>query len=289
MPDFPIVDAHVHLWDPRRLRMSWLDGNELLNRPYDLAEFNTHTAGVDIEAFVYLQVDVDAAYGLLEARWVAERAQADPRLQGIVAYAPLEDGDCVRSYLEALLEIDSRIRGIRRIYQAEPDLAFCLRPGFVRGVQLLPEYGLSFDICINHRQLANTVELVRRCPDTSFILDHIAKPNIKDHLLDPWRAEMAALAALPNVICKVSGLVTEADPEDWTADDLEPYLAHVLAVFGEDRVAFGGDWPVCTQAASYRRWVDTLDALTASLTPTAKRKLWSENARRFYRLAPVSS
>jgi L-fuconolactonase len=287
MPDFPIVDAHVHLWDPWRLRMSWLDGNDLLNRPHDLAEFNTQTAGIDIEAFVYLEVDVNSAYGLVEPRWVGERARADPRLQGIVAYAPLEDGDCVHSYLEALLETDRRIKGIRRIYQSEPDVAFCLRPGFVRGVQLLPEYDLSFDICINYRQLGNTVDLVRRCPDTRFMLDHIAKPNIKDHRLDPWRAEMAALAALPNVTCKVSGLVTEADADHWTADDLRPYLAHVLDVFGEDRVAFGGDWPVCTQAATYSRWVDTLDALTASLSLTAKRKLWRENAIRFYRLAPA--
>jgi L-fuconolactonase len=105
-------------------------------------------------------------------------------------------------------------------------------------------------------------------------------------MLDPWREEMRELASLPNVICKVSGMVTEADPQHWTPEDLAPYLSHLLDVFGEDRVAFGGDWPVVTLAAPYRRWVETLDALTAHLSPTAKRKLWAENARRFYRLAP---
>jgi L-fuconolactonase len=129
------------------------------------------------------------------------------------------------------------------------------------------------------------IELVRRCPDTSFILDHIGKPHIKDRLLDPWREQIAELAALPNVSCKISGLVTEADPERWTTDDLAPYVAHVLEVFGEDRVVFGGDWPVALLASSYRRWVEALDALTTHLAPQAERKLWAENARRFYRLA----
>ncbi|HZB96549.1 MAG TPA: amidohydrolase family protein, partial [Herpetosiphonaceae bacterium] len=213
-------------------------------------------------------------------------AREDPRLQGIVAWAPLEYGERARAFLEALVAVDPRIKGVRRIVQSEPEVDFCLRPDFVRGVRLLPEYGLSCDICIRHPQLASTIKLVRQCPETSFILDHIGKPNIKDHVLDPWWEEMRELASLPNVICKVSGMVTEADPQHWTPDDLAPYLAHVLDVFGEDRVAFGGDWPVVTQAASYRRWVETLDALTAHLSPEARRKLWAENARRFYRLAP---
>ncbi len=284
MPDFPIVDAHVHLWDPNHFRMSWLDGNATLDQPYGLPEYRDHTRGVEIEAMVYLQVDVEPVYALLEAQWAVERAREDPPLQGIVAWAPLEYGERARAFLEALVAVDPRIKGVRRIVQSEPDVDFCLRPDFVRGVQLLPEYGLACDICIRHPQLASTIKLVRQCPETSFILDHIGKPNIKDQVLDPWRGEMRELASLPNVICKVSGMVTEADPQHWTPDDLAPYLEHVLDVFGENRVAFGGDWPVVTQAASYRRWVETLDALTAHLSPEAKRKLWAENARRFYRL-----
>jgi len=149
---------------------------------------------------------------------------------------------------------------------------------------LLVEYGLSCDICIYHPQLAATVELVRQCPEVQFILDHLGKPAIKDHLLEPWRAQLAELASLPNVICKISGAATEADHQNWQADDLAPYIGHALAVFGEDRVAFGGDWPVVLMAAPYSRWVATLDALTTQLSPEAKRKLWAENARRFYRL-----
>lgn len=285
MPNFPIVDAHVHLWDPEHFRMAWLDENTLLGRRFDLQEFNEHTAGQAVEAFVYLEVDVAPEYRLLEVDWVKERAAVDGRLQGIVAAAPLEYGEQVRSYLQALVQKGPLVKGIRRIYQGESDTGFCLRPGFVRGVQLLAEYDLSFDICINHLHLANTVELVRRCPETSFILDHIGKPDIKNHLLDPWRDGIRALAELPNVICKVSGVATEADQEQWTVEDVAPFVMHVLDCFGEDRVAFGGDWPVVTAAATYQRWVDTLDQLTADLSLEAKHKLWAENARRFYRLA----
>ena len=268
MPDHAIVDAHVHLWDPRRLRIPWLDGNELLDQSYGLDEYQAHTAGLEVAAMVYLQVDVDPAYALIEAHDIARLADRDPRLQAIVAWAPLEHGEHARSFLDALTAIDQRIRGVRRILQGEADPAFCLRPDFVRGVELLADYGLSFDICINHTQLAAAVELVRRCPQVNFMLDHIAKPDIRGGRLDPWRADMQALAELPNVMCKISGVVTEADHTAWKVD----------------RVAFGGDWPVVLLASNYRRWVEALDTLTSSYSPEARRKLWVENARRFYRL-----
>jgi L-fuconolactonase len=284
MPDFSIVDAHVHLWDPSYFRMSWLDGNALLNQRYALPEYRQHTEGIRIEAMVYLQVEVEPAYGLLEAQWVADLSKEDDRLKAIVAWAPLEFGEQVRAYLSALAAISPRIKGVRRVTQSEPDLRFVAQPRFVRAVQMLPEFGLSCDLCIFHPQLPSAIDLVRQCPNTSFILDHIGKPDIRNHVLDPWRSQIRELASMPNVICKVSGMVTEADHQRWTPDDLKPYVEHVLEVFGEDRVAFGGDWPVALQASPYRRWVETLDQLTASLSNSAKRKLWSDNARRFYRL-----
>ena len=285
MPDFPIIDAHLHLWDPQRFRMSWLDGNDTLDRPIGLEQYREQTQGIAVEAMVYVEVDVEPHYTLLEAQWVEAFTRDEPRLRGIVAAAPLEYGEHARAYLEALVAIGPHIKGVRRLLQGESDPAYCLRPDFVRGVRMLPEFGLSFDICIYHHQLAAVVELVRQCPETSFILDHIAKPDIKNGLLDPWRDQMRALAALPNVVCKVSGMVTEADQQRWTTDDLAPYVAHVLTVFGEDRVVFGGDWPVVLLASSYARWVETLDTLTAHLSPSARHKLWAENARRFYRLS----
>jgi L-fuconolactonase len=285
MITMPIVDAHVHLWDPEYIRIPWLDTSALLNQRYALDEYRQHTDGIDVAAFVYVQVDAAPAYGLIEAQWVADQARADPRLQAIVAWAPIADGLRARSYLDALVRIDPRIKGVRQLLQGESDPAFCLRPDFIRGVRLLAEYGLSFDICIYHHQLTSVVELVRQCPDVSFMLDHLGKPGVAAGLHEPWRAQIVELAALPNVICKVSGLVTEADHQSWQRADLAPYLEHVLAAFGEDRVAFGSDWPVVLLAGGYRRWVETLRELTAQLAPAAQQKLWADNARRFYRLA----
>ena len=267
MPPLPIVDSHVHLWDPTRFRMPWLDGNATLDRPYGLADFRTHSEGVAVEGIVYLQVEVSPAYALLEARWVAELGSDGPPVLGIVPWAPVEDGERARSFLDALVQIDARITGVRRLYQAEPDPEFALRPDFVRGVQLLAEYGLSFDLGTTYRQLPATIRLVRACPGVNFVLDHIGKPNIKGGTLKPWRAQIGELAGLPNVWCKLSGMATEADREHWTPEDLRPYAEHVLASFGDDRVMFGGDWPVVLMASPYRRWVETAEALTAGLSP----------------------
>jgi L-fuconolactonase len=264
--------------------MPWLDGSPLLNRPYGPAEFGAHSAGLDVEAIVFVETGVAPHFAAIEPYWVLERAREDPRIQALVCAAPLEHGECVRSYLQALVKIDPRIQGVRRLTQHEPDADFCLRPDFVRGAQIVTEFGLTCDLCIRHWQLESATELVRRCPQTQFILDHLGKPDIKEHLLDPWREQILRLAELPNVMCKISGMATEADHANWKTEDLAPYVAHVLEAFGEDRVAFGGDWPVALLAAPYRRWVETLDTLTAHLSAAAKRKLWADNARRFYKL-----
>jgi L-fuconolactonase len=283
VPDLPIVDTHVHLWDPARFRIPWVDGNALLDRPYGLREFGAAVAGLEVQGLVFIQAEVAESYALLEAQWVAGLAAQDQRIRGIVPYAPLEYGDRARAFLEALLAVGPLVKGVRRLLQGLP-VEYCLQPAFVRGVQLLPEYGLSFDLCIRRQHLASAVRLVQQCPNTRFILDHIAKPDIAAGVLDPWRQQLQQLAACPNVSCKISGVVTEADQQRWTPQDIAPYVLHTLEVFGEDRVAFGSDWPVVLQAATYRRWVETLDELTTGISEEARRKLWAENAKRFYRL-----
>jgi L-fuconolactonase len=284
MPDFPIIDAHVHLWDPARYNIPWLQGVPALNKPHGLAEYAEATRGIRVEGLVYLEIDIAPAYALLEAQHLARLAAQELQILGIVAHAPVEDGERVRVFLEALVELGPKIKGIRRLTQGLPDPEFCLRPGFIQGVKLLPKYGLSCDLCCTYRELGPTVELVRQCPETSFILDHIGKPNIRGGEMSPWAEQLAALASLPNTVCKISGVTTEAHLDSWTIDDVKPYVLHALEVFGEDRVVFGSDWPVVLNAASYQRWVDTLDELTVDLSDGVKRKLWSENARRFYRL-----
>lgn len=285
MPDVPIVDAHVHLWDPAHCRLSWLDKNELLNKVYGPAEYAEHSKGLDIQGFVYVETGVNPHFTLVEMRWAAARAAEEPKLKAIVAAAPLEAGSRLKSYLKELQAISPLIKGIRRITQGEKDANIVLGADFVKGTELLPEFGLSCDLCLRHDQLEPHIELVKRCPKTQFILDHIAKPNIKEHKLDPWRENIKKLAALPNVVCKVSGAVTEADMKAWRAEDLAPYVAHVIESFGADRVCFGSDWPVALLASSYKRWVETLDELTKSLPLDARKKLWAENTKRVYRIA----
>jgi L-fuconolactonase len=284
MPNFPIIDSHVHLWDPARQRVPWMDNAPQLTWLADMAVYEKATAGIEVEGLVYLEIDIAPVYALPEAKEIAQLAATDPRVMGVVAFAPLEYGEHLRWYLEELVAIGPAIKGVRRLTQGEPDPDFCLQPGFVRGTQMLPEFGLSCDLCCYYVQLGQTVELVRQCPETSFILDHIGKPNIRGEEREPWMSQMRDLASLPNVVCKVSGATTEAHFDTWTIEDVKPYILHVLDVFGEDRVVFGSDWPVSTQATTYQRWVETVDMLTADWSETAKRKLWAENARRFYRL-----
>ncbi len=280
----PIVDAHVHFWDPQRFSMPWLQHLPALQRSYGPMEYHEETQGLPIEALVYVEVVVAPEEALREAAWVVELAGAEPRLQAIVAAAPLEQGLAVREHLEALHALSPLIKGVRRNIQDEPEDDCCLRPAFVDGVRLLADYGLSCDLCIRHQQLESVIELVRRCPDTSFVLDHLGKPPICARQLGPWRQQMHALGALPNVVCKISGMVTEADHRSWQTADLVPYLAIALAAFGDERVLFGGDWPVVRLAASYQRWYEALEAMVCAYPEAVRRRLWAKNARRVYRL-----
>jgi predicted TIM-barrel fold metal-dependent hydrolase len=280
----PIIDAHVHLWNPRQFSMPWLVDVPRLNRSYGLQDYGEQTHDLPIMGMVYVEVGVEPGEALREARHVTDLARDEPRLQAIVASAPIERGIAVRGHLESLVAISPLVKGVRRNLQDETAPDFCLQPDFVAGVRLLAEYNLSFDLCIKHWQLPGVIELVRLCPGTTFILDHLGKPDIKEQRLDSWQADLRKLAELPNVACKISGMVTEADPENWQPADLEPFINVALESFGEDRVLFGSDWPVVLLASSYRRWYETLEALTARLALSARRRLWAENAQRFYRM-----
>ena len=284
MPGFALVDAHVHLYDPDALDYPWMRGQPVLNTLHGPAEYTAAIGGVAVDKLVFVEVDVADGRHLDEAVWVESTARWDARVQAIVASMPLEKGAMVEPDIAAFARMPLA-RGVRRLIQAHVDEpGWCLRPDFVAGVKLLAKYDLGFEICIYHPQMAEAIELARRCPEVRFILDHIGKPAIREGVREPWWSQMRELARLPNVVCKVSGVVTEADRKTWTYDQVAPYVAHAIECFGFDRVAFGGDWPVMELATRYPDWVALVDRVTAGAPEADLRKLYRDTAIGFYRL-----
>lgn len=276
------IDSHVHYWDPDRLRYNWLENEPKLYRAYLPDHVPPRAGKHEINGIIFVQADCAAEQSLAETDFVTGLLAQDPRIRGIVAFAPIERGASARPALDELKQ-RPLVRGVRRLLQDEP-LGFALHSEFIAGVQSLAVYDFSFDICIRHRHLGDAIRLVRACPDVRFVLDHCGKPDVKNRVLEPWRAQISELAALPNILCKVSGLVTEADHAHWTTEDLRPYIEHVLEAFGMDRVMFGSDAPVAYLATTYGRWVETLDEITSPLTEAERAKLWHANAAGFYRV-----
>lgn len=272
-----IIDSHVHFWDPSHLRYPWLDGVQALNRPFLPANLAADAEGIALAGIVFVQADCLSEQGLDEARWVASLENAP---DAIVAFAPLEQGNRVRSYLDQLAAMP-RIRGVRRLLQDEA-LGFATQPEFIHGVRLLAEYDLSFDICIRHFQLPDVIALVDQCPDVRFVLDHLGKPNIKAREIDVWQQNIELLAQYTNVNCKLSGMVTEADA-DWTVADLQPYVDTAVSAFGYGRLMYGSDWPVVRLAATYHSWWEALTPL-ASPEEADRKRLFHDNAKAFYRI-----
>ena len=284
MIDFPIIDSHIHLFNHQRFTYSWAKGAPTFTRDWTPDDLAACAKPYVVEGFVFAEVDVDPPQHLDEADWVDSLAITDKRVMGCVASLPLERGKAIEPEMARIAKLPV-MRGVRRLIQTQPDPEFMLKPDFLDGLKLLPSYNLSFDICILHHQLPNTIEMVRRCPDVSFVLDHIAKPGIKAGLIDPWRQHLRELAAFPNVVCKLSGVTTEADHAAWTREQLRPYVEHVIACFGPDRILYGGDWPVSELAGPFTKWIDVLDWVTAAMSSADKRKLFRANAIKTYRLS----
>ncbi len=282
-----VVDTHIHYWDPDLLSYPWLASvPEIAGRhgPAELQAQEADTRRFVLDRIVFMQAGGIDAHAHREATWVDELARtADPRIVGIIADAPVDKGEAVVADLEALMALP-RVKGVRRLMQGQPP-GYGDHPNFIAGVRQLADFGYTFDICIHHPQLGEAIRLVQACPQVEFILDHIAKPDIRQQLFEPWKSQLQALAALPNVVCKISGMVTEADLTRWTPADLQPYVDHVIECFGLDRVLYGGDWPVSLRGVrSWGHWVDTLDDLTDWLSAPEKHQLFYANARRVYRV-----
>ena len=274
------IDAHLHVWRPGRLDYPWLAGEPTLNAPFLPADLDT--GGHRVTAAVMVEAGRRPDQALDEVGFVEELAAAGPPIVAMVAHASLERGADARAELAALSR-HALVTGVRRNIQDEP-AGFAVADPFVAGVRLLADHDYAFDLCVRHWQLAEVTELVSRAPDVTFVLDHLGKPAVAEARRDPWREDIRRLAGRPNVMCKLSGLATEADHARWTAADVLPYLHHALAEFGAQRCMFGSDWPVATLATSYRGWVDTVDQALVGLRDTERDAVTGGTARRVYRL-----
>jgi L-fuconolactonase len=278
-----IVDSHVHLWNPAQFRYAWLDGLPALNRLFLPADFSSASASANVRKMIFVECGCEPAQSLAEVDWISDLAKNELRLKGIVAHATLEKGEAVRVELQELAK-RKLVKGVRRNLQGERDAEFCRRPNFITGIKLLAEFGFTFDLCIRHDQLPMAAKLVRNVPQVTFILDHFGKPDVRGKKTEPWAADLKALAAMPNVVCKISGLTTEADWKNWQPGDLKAYFETVVEAFGFNRILFGGDWPAATLATSYVCWLETVQKYFSFAIETDQIKLFQTNAERIYRV-----
>lgn len=281
----PIVDAHFHLWDLNHLDYPWLETVPVIQRNYLLDDYEAARGPQEVAAMVHVQAECRPEQRREETAWLQALADKDERLRGIVPFAPIETGDAVEAELAELAR-DPRTKGIRRIIQfvadTEPD--FCLRPDFIRGVELLGKYGLHFEFTLAPVNFPHAIRLMEQCPETAFILDHVGNPPIAAGAWEPWASGIKAFAAAVPHPCKFSNFCCNADLEDWTVEDLKPYADHVIECFGPDRLIWGSDWPHLCRAAGYRQWLEAADQLTSHLSDEDRRKIFHDNAIRFYRL-----
>ena len=277
------VDAHHHVWDPTRRRLPWLDheGIEALRRPFGAEELAPQAAAAGVSATVVVQTLSDEA----ETREMLALAAASPLVAGVVGWVDLTAPDVDEAVARVREEPGGEcLVAVRHQIHDEPDVEWLGRRDVRRGLRAVAEAGLVYDLLLLPVHLRPALDAVRALPEGRFVLDHLAKPPVAAGELEPWRADLRALAAEPNVDAKLSGLVTEADHAGWTVEDLRPYADEALTAFGPDRVMFGSDWPVCTLAASFAEWVEAAEALTAGLSAAERDAVWGGTARRAYAL-----
>ena len=271
------IDAHQHFWRYDPDQHVWMtDEMEILKRdflPDDLAPL-MHSVGFDAT------VAVQARQMLDETDWLLELSEQHDFIAGVVGWVDLCSPD-VSAQLERYVG-RAKLRGVRHVVHDEPDDRFMLRQDFQRGVAQLESFGLTYDLLLFPRHLPVAVELVEKFPAQAFVLDHIAKPEIKDGKVDPWQADLKALASAGDVFCKLSGMVTEAAWRGWSADDFRRYLDIVLDTFGPERLMIGSDWPVCTLSGDYAPVMSIVIDYVERLDPATARGILGENCARFY-------
>jgi L-fuconolactonase len=273
------IDAHHHLWRYSKQEYGWVGaGMEAIARDFLPVDLQAEIAPCCVTATVVVQ----ARQSLSETEWLLATAAQSDFIRAVVGWAPIAETSFPAT-LERLGE-HRKLMGLRHIIQAEPDDEFMLRADFNAGIKALTPSGLAYDILIYEKHLPAAIKFVDRHPNQIFVLDHIAKPRIAEKLVELWRSNLFELAKRENVYCKLSGMVTEADWQNWRAADLRPYADAALEAFGPARLMFGSDWPVCLLATSYKRWFETVQDFLSRLSLAEQSLVFGEVAAKVYSL-----
>jgi L-fuconolactonase len=272
------IDAHHHFWKYSALEYGWIeDAMKVIRRDFLPADLKKEVDAAGFDGVITVQ----ARQTLEETRWLLSMAAQNDFIKAVVGWVPLTDSFVYRD-LESLAQ-NPRLCAVRHVVQSEPD-GFLLREDFNSGVSVLRELDLAYDLLILERQLPEAIAFVDQHPQQVFVLDHLAKPRIKEQMLDPWRQNLQELARREHVYCKVSGLVTEADFASWDEGQLRPYFEIALESFGPSHLMFGTDWPVCLAACSYRRWYDIVGRFASALSAEERADIFGGTAERAYGL-----
>jgi L-fuconolactonase len=270
------LDSHQHFWSYDSAQYPWIPKGSPLHRDWLPADLAPLLAAAGLDGCIAVQ----ARQTLDESRWLLSLAARAPIIKAVVGWVDLRAKNVGDDLAD--LAKSSRFAGVRHVVQDEPDDDFMMRADFLRGIAELHQFGLTYDILVFPSQLPAAIALARHFPHQPFVLDHLAKPPIKDGALSPWRERIRELAKSPNVMCKISGMVTEADCKAWKHEDFRPYLDLVVEAFGEDRLMYGSDWPVCLLAGTYEKVHALAAGYFAQFSATAREKIFGENAGRFY-------
>ena len=274
-----IIDAHQHFWYYEPTKHSWIDDSmAVIRKDFLPSELRKVFAENDIDGCVAVQADQT----LQETDFLLDIAKTNDFIKGIVGWVDLRDNG-IETVLENYGE-QKEIKGFRHIVQGEADPNFLLRYDFRRGISMLKKFGYTYDILVFPHQLGATLEFVKKFPDQRFVIDHMAKPYIKDGFFDGWAILMKEIAKHENVYCKLSGMITEADFNSWTPNQINPYMDLVLGAFGSDRIMYGSDWPVCLVAGNYARVKQLVTDFISKLSTNEQRKIMGDNAIYFYNL-----
>lgn len=277
------IDSHHHIWDLSVRDQDWITGDAMqpIRRNFSMADLREAISRFGIDKTVLVQTVTDYA----ETPELLALAESDSLIAGVVGWLKIDAPDAIE-HLRGYLDLPGAkyLKSIRDIAQDHPDSNYLGKAETIDNVRKIGEFGIAYDLLTKTPELAGAIALVKACPDMQFIMDHISKPYIAKGTMEPWKSLMTELAAFPNVVCKISGLVTEANWHDWKVQDFKPYTDHLLEIFTPQRLMFGSDWPVATLGGSYGQVVNLAEQLTLELTPSEGDYFWSKTAIYAYSL-----